>query len=204
MECFDNLSINISYEPGMDRNIQTISIKAERFDENFEKLETIATAKLKRILWLSTNHEDNLFDFDSISQQLHRLSISCLKEDEDGSSKFVNDDDHEFDGMIYIEEVRVDEEYRRCGIGKAFIQETIKALGNYDDILIVLPFPIEANGNTKAKKKVINFWESLGFERVNKTDFWSMPSEELKGRKDFLENASIDNQKKLYNFKEVN
>lgn len=203
MECFDNLSINISYEPEMDMNIQRIFIKAERFDENYEKLETIATVKLNRILWLSRNHEANLDDLHSLSQQLYRLSISCLKEDEDGCSKFVNDDDNEFDGMIYIEEVRVDEEYRRCGIGKALIHETIKALGNHDDILTVLPFPIDANGNARAKKKVVNFWESLGFERVNKTDFWSMPSEELNGRKDFMEEVNIDNQKKQYKFKEI-
>ena len=117
MELLDELSINVSYVPEMDRNIQRIEVKAKTFDENFEKLETFAEVKIKRVLCLKTNHhENNLFDLDAISEQLCRLSESCLTEDEDGSSKFINDDDNEFEGLIYIEEIRIDKEYRRSGI----------------------------------------------------------------------------------------
>lgn len=201
---FNSLSINMSYISDMDKNFQEIKAEAQEYDDD-GKLHTIAMVKIKRVIYLGAkSHDNNFFDFDCISEQMYRLFEYCLIEDEDGlgGSKFINDEHDEFQGLIYIEELRVNKEYRRVGIGKALVHEVIKMIGNYDDILIVLPFPIEANGNEKAHKKVINFWEKIGFTQVDDTDFWYMACHDLKERRDFIEEVEFKN-KKQYNFKEV-
>lgn len=192
-----NFSMDVSFEENSNRNIQNIEVQAKIINDD-DEFEVVATIKLIKVISILKDSDTLFYQFDSISDEMLRCFESCI-EGGDNFNRIVGDSNKEFNGMIYIDELRVVDKYKRFGLGKVVVQEVVRLFGKHDDALIVLPYPIDAKGNEQAHLKVINFWESVGFNRIGNTDFWLMPSKELSERKDFI-NETTSQKKENYKF----
>lgn len=195
-----HFSSNISFEPDTNRNIIDIEINAQFLSDN-GNCDTFATVKLKKIVSIICHPQELFEQMDATSDELLRCFENCI-EDDFGMGRFIGDDDAEFSGMIYIQEIKVDDDYKRYGLGKAIVQEVIRLIGDFSDVLTVIPYPIDAKRNKEAHSKVISFWESLGFKQLGSTEFWHMPCHVLKDMGDFIDKVKYD-ERELHKFEEV-
>lgn len=187
------ISLDSSYEVETNRNIQnieaTIKILGDEDDEDSDEgYYPVATIKVRKVLDTLIHSNSLLFQMDSISQEMLNCFEDCLHEDEEGYMRVIGKDYEDCSSFIYIEELRVNEDFRGIGLGKVIVQEVIRLISGEAEVLIVLPFAIDDRDNDVAHERVQKFWQSIGFTQINnETSFHAMLTHYLVGRKDFID-----------------
>lgn len=162
------------------------AIQCVDMDDSETLIGTVELAIFK--LDLAEYHQIHPYDLlDSNSEETENLYNTLFNNDTLSFKDHLEDayfPDFSRSRILHIKKLEFLPKYRGCGIGRKIVNVILETFLNETTIVTTKPFPLQWGGNysdndalkKKDKDKVIEFWQSEGFKRIDESDFYILPS----------------------------